>query len=175
MRYQSAVLPRHSRALLVRINMKLTQITTAAAPIFRARAHWLRIALTTLVLACYGGAPAWCQQPVQVRQAGLLQPELIPQPTLPGGQPATPAPALRPDGQQPEPLGTQTPLTIPAQPEPPPDVMVLRLEDLEQIALINNPSLGRAQALVASAQGNWVQVGLPPNFSWGYLDRKSVV
>src|SRR6478752_9560605 len=32
--------------------------------------------------------------------------------------------------------------------------------------------LGRAQAMVASAQGNWVQVGLPPNFSWGYLGQQ---
>jgi cobalt-zinc-cadmium efflux system outer membrane protein len=96
-----------------------------------------------------------------------LQPELIPQPT-PGGQPATPA--LTPPPL--EPLGPPTPLTMPAQPEPPPDVIVLRLEDLEQFALLNNPSLGRAQALVASAQGNWVQVGLPPNFSWGYLGQQ---
>src|SRR5262245_61794918 len=129
MRYQSAVLPRHSRAHLVRINMKLTQITTAAAPIFRARAQWLRIALTTLVLLCYGGSPVWCQQPVQVRPASHLQPELIPQPTPPGSQPATPAPALSPPPL--EPLGPPTPLTLQAQPEPPPDVMVLRLEDLE--------------------------------------------
>ena len=26
--------------------------------------------------------------------------------------------------------------------------------------------------MVASAQGNWVQVGLPPNFSWGYLGQQ---
>ena len=59
-----------------------------------------------------------------------------------------------------------------AQPEPPPDAPVLMLEDLEQIALMNNPSLARAQALIASARGNWVQVGLPPNFSWGYLGQQ---
>jgi cobalt-zinc-cadmium efflux system outer membrane protein len=51
-------------------------------------------------------------------------------------------------------------------------VEVLRLEDLEQIALINNPSLARAQALIASARGNWVQVGLPPNFAWGYSGQQ---
>src|SRR5262245_3707417 len=166
MRYQSAVLPQHARALLVRINMQLTQMISALVPRCRVRARWLRIALTTVVLACYAG----CQQPVQVRQAGLLQPELIPQPASPGSQPATPA--LAPTPQTVEPLGPPTPLTMPAQPEPPPDVVVLRLEDLEQIALMNNPSLDRAQALVASARGNWVQVGLPPNLSWGYLGQQ---
>jgi len=45
---------------------------------------------------------------------------------------------------------------------------MLRLEDLEQIALTNNPSLVRAHALVSAERGNWVQVGLPPNPSWGY-------
>jgi outer membrane protein, heavy metal efflux system len=43
-----------------------------------------------------------------------------------------------------------------------------RLEDLEQIALSNNPSLVRAYALVSAERGNWVQVGLPPNPAWGY-------
>ena len=33
----------------------------------------------------------------------------------------------------------------------------------------SNPSLARAQALVAAARGNWVQVGLPNNPSGGYL------
>lgn len=45
---------------------------------------------------------------------------------------------------------------------------LLTLEDLEQIALQSNPSLGRAAALVGAARGNWVQAGLPPNPSVGY-------
>jgi cobalt-zinc-cadmium efflux system outer membrane protein len=61
---------------------------------------------------------------------------------------------------------------LPSQSEPPVNVTLLTLEDLEQIALINNPALGRSQALVASARGNWVQVGLPPNPSWGYLGQQ---
>jgi cobalt-zinc-cadmium efflux system outer membrane protein len=48
----------------------------------------------------------------------------------------------------------------------------LTLADLEQMALTSNPSLGRAQALVSAAQGNWVQVGLPPNPSAGYLGQQ---
>lgn len=45
----------------------------------------------------------------------------------------------------------------------------LTLLDLEAIALGNNPTLSRAAARVRAAQGQWVQVGLPPNPSIGYL------
>lgn len=44
----------------------------------------------------------------------------------------------------------------------------LSLADLEAIALGNNPSIARSQALVNAARGNWVQVGLKPNPSVGY-------
>src|SRR5258707_249828 len=82
------------------------------------------------------------QQPTFVRQAVLNQvPEAIPSPGA--GQ----LPLAGPVGQ--------TPLTIPAQPTPPPDVTVLRLEDLEQMAMTNNPSVGRALAIVDAARGNW--------------------
>jgi cobalt-zinc-cadmium efflux system outer membrane protein len=48
----------------------------------------------------------------------------------------------------------------------------LTLPDLEQIALTNNPSVARVAAMVGAARGNWVQVGLPPNPSWGYLGQQ---
>lgn len=57
-------------------------------------------------------------------------------------------------------------------PSPAAGTPVLTLSDLEQMALANNPSLARAAALVEAARGNWVQVGLPPNFSWGYLGQQ---
>lgn len=44
----------------------------------------------------------------------------------------------------------------------------MTLSDLEQMALENNPSISRAEALVNAARGNWVQVGLPPNPTTGY-------
>lgn len=44
----------------------------------------------------------------------------------------------------------------------------LSIADLEAIALSNNPSIARGQALVNAARGNWVQVGLKPNPSVGY-------
>lgn len=48
----------------------------------------------------------------------------------------------------------------------------LGLAELEQMALHNNPSLGRAHAQVQVARGNWVQVGLPPNPSVGYSGQQ---
>lgn len=49
---------------------------------------------------------------------------------------------------------------------------LLCLADLEQMALHNNPSLGRAHAQVQVARGNWVQVGLPPNPAVGYSGQQ---
>src|SRR4051812_2410565 len=163
MHHQSA-----PRALLW-IIMPPTQPTPPTAPCRCNRWQLVHVALSASLLVFCGAALVGCQQPTQVRQATLWQAEAIPQPALPADQPATPAP---PNNQPPEQLGGPTPLTMQAQPEPPPGVDVMTLEDLEQIALINNPSLARAQALVASARGNWVQVGLPPNFSWGYLGQQ---
>jgi cobalt-zinc-cadmium efflux system outer membrane protein len=42
------------------------------------------------------------------------------------------------------------------------------LADLEQMALVSNPSVARALALARAAQGNYIQVGLPPNPTVGY-------
>lgn len=54
---------------------------------------------------------------------------------------------------------------------PPPDAG-LTLESLTQLAMQNHPTLQRAQALVAAAQGNWVQVGLPFNPRSGYQGQQ---
>jgi cobalt-zinc-cadmium efflux system outer membrane protein len=62
------------------------------------------------------------------------------------------------------------------QPEPLPEAATLKpvalgtltLADLEQMAMNANPSVARAAALVQEARGNWVQVGLPVNPSFGY-------
>lgn len=54
-------------------------------------------------------------------------------------------------------------------PLPAPEATVgLSLEQLEQMALTCNPSVQRAAAMVAAANGTWVQVGLAPNPSVGY-------
>jgi cobalt-zinc-cadmium efflux system outer membrane protein len=44
----------------------------------------------------------------------------------------------------------------------------LSLEDLERMALANNPAIGQADARVRALRGRWVQVGLPPNPTAGY-------
>lgn len=46
------------------------------------------------------------------------------------------------------------------------------LADLEQIALANNPALSEAWARVRAAEGNWLQVGLPPNIEFGYSGQQ---
>ncbi len=126
----------------------------------------LVIGLCVALSGMYWCSRAAAQQPVTVQPvAQIRQPESIPAPAAPLHQ--APAP-----GDSTESGVWKTPLTLPGQPEPPTGLEVLGLEDLEQIALINNPSLGRAGALVSSARGNWVQVGLPPNPAWGYLGQQ---
>lgn len=44
----------------------------------------------------------------------------------------------------------------------------LTIDELESMALVSNPGIARAQALVSAARGNWVQVGLAPNPVVGY-------
>src|SRR5262245_25676756 len=51
----------------------------------------------------------------------------------------------------------------PASTRPP-----LTLEELEAIALQNNPSMGRAVAAIQAARGNWLQVGMYPNPFGGF-------
>lgn len=45
----------------------------------------------------------------------------------------------------------------------------LSLVELEQMGLANNPAIGQAAAHVTALRGRWVQVGLPPNPSVGYM------
>lgn len=45
----------------------------------------------------------------------------------------------------------------------------LTAESLEAMALANNPAIAQATARVRALRGKWVQVGLPPNPSVGYV------
>jgi cobalt-zinc-cadmium efflux system outer membrane protein len=45
---------------------------------------------------------------------------------------------------------------------------ILTLEELERLALANNPTLAQAQARIQAARGNWVQVEIKPNPVIGY-------
>jgi cobalt-zinc-cadmium efflux system outer membrane protein len=100
---------------------------------------WAACCALGLILSISPLAELHAQQPVTVRLAATSQP----------GEPL-PAPG-------------------PPQVLPAPEAGSLTLVDLEQIALANNPSLGRAAALVAAARGNWIQVGLGPNPLVGYM------
>jgi cobalt-zinc-cadmium efflux system outer membrane protein len=132
-----------------------------------ARRRASRVMGAAAVIAATVISPfASAQQPVRVLQASISQPPE----TL---SPLAPSAASAPPGEQPveparpQPLADSQTIRL-----PPPSGEVLTLPDLEQTALVNNPALARAQALVASARGNWVQVGLPPNISWGYLGQQ---
>jgi outer membrane protein, heavy metal efflux system len=48
----------------------------------------------------------------------------------------------------------------------------LRLEDLERMALQNNPTVGQAEAAIRAAEGRRVQAGLMPNPIIGYLGEE---
>lgn len=86
-------------------------------------------------------------------------------PALRAQQPA----GIRPVAQSFQPPIPQTAVEPVPAPHPQPQ---LSLAELEQLALHNNPSLGRAHAEVQAARGNWVQVGLPPNPRVGYSGQQ---
>jgi len=55
---------------------------------------------------------------------------------------------------------------------PPQAEPALRLEDLERMALQNNPTVGQAEAAIRAAEGRRVQAGLMPNPIIGYLGEE---
>lgn len=48
----------------------------------------------------------------------------------------------------------------------------MTLDEMLQIALSNNPTIGQALAALQAAEGNWEQVGLYPNPAIGYLGNQ---
>ena len=101
----------------------------------------------------------WCACALSLMSAGAVaqQPVQI--------QPATHHQPAHPEQHQLQ--------LLPLEQVPTPQARTLLcLADLEQLALHNNPSLGRAHAQVQIARGNWVQVGLPPNPSVGYSGQQ---
>lgn len=85
-------------------------------------------------------------------------------------QSVVPTPAVQP-------AAFVEPVEAPIVPEPeilPTPVVEreLTLEELEHIAMTNNPSLAEALARVEAAQGKWLQVGLPPNTVVGYAGQQ---
>jgi len=86
----------------------------------------------------------------------------------PAPQTAPVAPPLVQQAQYVEPAPVPQPEPLPQAALKPVTLGRLTLPDLERMALAANPSVARAAAIVEAARGNWVQVGLPPNPSFGY-------
>ncbi len=63
-------------------------------------------------------------------------------------------------GAEPPVVGEPLPTPVPGN--------ALTLDELERLALQNNPRLAQALARVDAARGRWLQVGLPPNFRLAY-------
>jgi cobalt-zinc-cadmium efflux system outer membrane protein len=105
--------------------------------------------LFSLVVAVFIGAKLHAQntgEPMPPAEVRLL--------------PSIDAPQLaQPESPEPLPLGD----TLPKAPA------ALGLAELENIALANNPSLRELGGRVNALRGEWVQVGLPPNPTAGYL------
>lgn len=124
--------------------------TDVVIPIFRPTSKYVhpcarRGIVMPLLAACTLGGSALCAQP-----PAALQP-LPPQPNTLIEQPADPLPSAA--------------ATAPTPPG-------LTLTELEEMALVANPSLGRAAARVGAARGNQIQVGLPFNPVVGYSGQQ---
>ena len=125
------------------------------------------IAVAALALAgCQAGAPA------RKDFSGQAPPVSAPTPEMPKAaiepaaeavqraQYAQPGPAPPPDAPAPE--------SLPPALGEPVRLAGPTLADFEHMALVSNPSIARAAALARAAQGNYIQVGLPPNPIVGY-------
>jgi cobalt-zinc-cadmium efflux system outer membrane protein len=70
-------------------------------------------------------------------------------------------------------ISAQTPLPrVAIAPQQTRQPAILRLEDLEQMALQANPTLAQADAAIRAAEGKRVQAGLPPNPIVGYAGEE---
>ena len=70
-----------------------------------------------------------------------------------------------------QPMNVQEPIPAPTSetPRPLPGAGPLDASSLEAMAVANNPALAEAAARVRALKGKWVQVGLPPNPTVGYV------
>ncbi len=85
----------------------------------------------------------------QIQYQELLSPESIKQPVV-----SEPIQSLADDHNLPQRL---------------PPAEGLSIESLEQMALTNSPTIAQSEARVRALKGKWVQVGLPPNPTAGYV------
>jgi outer membrane protein, heavy metal efflux system len=85
-------------------------------------------------------------------------------------QATTPIPTPNTNPESIPPGNPTIPGPVPIPPGTPENFLTkaFTVEELEGIALANNPALARASAAVRAANGKWVQAGLPPNPNIGY-------
>lgn len=110
--------------------------------------------------------------PLGLAQAAQQTPSMRNVPGMQQQQGQTPPPA--PNQQQPSapPMGDmpgmQTPEKQPPQPQQPRSGPTYTLEQFQQMALVNNPTLRQAQSEIRAAEGRKRQAGLYPNPMVGY-------
>lgn len=123
--------------------------------------HTLLTAVVLIATGCASG-PRESISKAPPGEVSLTAPEIVPAsyqedgasaeltlpPSVAGTSPSTEA------LERPEPLPANDGLTLPA---------------LEQIALSNNPAIAQSSARVRALRGKWVQAGLPPNPTAGYV------
>ena len=134
----------------------MSNASTKVPGVRAVEAHALVVLALLLNFAVAASAqPAFAQDQHQHHQHQHPSPTPAPSPR------ATPSPATGADHS-----GHQMP--APAAREPQASGPVLRLEELEALALKNNPTLAQAEAAVRAAEGRGVQAGLWPNPVVGY-------
>ena len=78
--------------------------------------------------------------------------------------------AMTPELIQPPTIGDSSEAAVESVvPQRLPPASGLSLDALEQMALASNPAISQAAARVRALRGKWVQVGLPPNPTVGYV------
>ncbi|RIK83755.1 MAG: hypothetical protein DCC68_02935 [Planctomycetota bacterium] len=83
-----------------------------------------------------------------------------------------PSESLPPESPMPQPRSVEPPRDAPSPPDAPAPQAQLTLADAEAIALGNHPGLARASARVSAARGAWLQAGLLPNPTAGYMGEE---
>lgn len=128
--------------------------------------------ITTLVLCVHTGCQISWQTPGQPTHAIENVPSIDVELATPAELPVSPAPEIQPvafiqTAQRPS---VPEALTLPAPVKEP--EWELTLDRLEQMALESNPAVARAAAQLEALRGKWVQVGLPPNPTIGYVSEE---
>lgn len=130
------------------------------------------------LIAALGVLPS-CATPQRCATTECVSPTTPIISTLAGPPPAETSSFRQASHQQELPdesVGELAPVPLEIVPAPEPvasnDAAPLSLNDLEQMALENNPGIAEAWANIQATRGRWVQAGLPPNPRLGYSGQQ---